>query len=159
MYVPCGTVYFAVKGGSNLWVCRRNPNGVSIQIEATKQWSSSFPCTWFCLLCYILCKIAVTFHWNGEVDPWSNWRKVQTSNTTKNDLLIRGMRWICTFLTKPSNIVCSDWQARWSCDYHESEFTARTPVMSNMTAFVPERFTLAYFYETPKNHWSLEREM
>lgn len=57
---------------------------MSIQIEATKQWSSSFPCTWICLLCYILCKIAVTFHWNGEVDPWSNWRKVQTSNTTKN---------------------------------------------------------------------------
>ena len=48
----CGTVYYAVQGGSNLWVCGWNPS-VTIQMKATEQY---FPV----LLFIILYKVVVT---------------------------------------------------------------------------------------------------
>ena len=44
--LSCGTVYYAVQGGSNFWVCRWNPK---VWPFKWKLLSSTF--LWYCLLC------------------------------------------------------------------------------------------------------------
>ena len=43
----CGTIYYAVQGGSNFWVCRQNP---MVWPFKWKLLSSTF--LWYCLLCW-----------------------------------------------------------------------------------------------------------
>ena len=56
-YFFCGTVYYAVQGGFNFWVCGWNPS-VTIQMKATEQY---FPMVQFIILnkvvpkCFNLC--------------------------------------------------------------------------------------------------------
>ena len=45
--LPCGTVYYAVQGGSNFWGCGWNP---MVWLFKWKLVSSTF--LWYCLLCF-----------------------------------------------------------------------------------------------------------
>ena len=47
--LSCGTVYFAIQGGFNFWVCGWNPT-VRVQTKATKQF---FPVVLFITLCKV----------------------------------------------------------------------------------------------------------
>ena len=57
--LSCGTVYYAVQGGSNLWVCGWNPS-VTIQMKATEQY---FPVVPFIMLY----KVVLTFESVDEI--------------------------------------------------------------------------------------------
>ena len=57
--LSCGTVYYAVQGGSNLWVWMKS-YGVTIQMKATKQY---FPVVLF----ITLYKVVLTFESVNEI--------------------------------------------------------------------------------------------
>ena len=57
--LSCGTVYYAVQGGSNFWVCGWNP---VVWPFKWKLLSSTF--LWYCLLCRT--------SWFQPVSPWIN---------------------------------------------------------------------------------------
>ena len=52
--LSCGTVNYAVRGGSNFWVCGWNSKSVTIQMKATEQY---FPV----VLLMMLYKVVLTF--------------------------------------------------------------------------------------------------
>ena len=57
----CGTVYYAVQGGSNFWVCARmKPYGVTIQMKATEQY---FPVVLFIMLHKIVLSFEMKIKW------------------------------------------------------------------------------------------------
>ena len=60
--LSCDTVYYAVQGGSNFWVCERNP---TVWLFKWKLPSSTF--LWHCLLCWLLYEVVLTFESVNEI--------------------------------------------------------------------------------------------
>ena len=72
--LSCGTVYCAVQGGSNVYVCGRNP---SVWPFKWKLLSSTF--MWYCLLCCTRYSSNVyVCGWNPSVWP-SNWKLLSST--------------------------------------------------------------------------------